>query len=229
MSREYCKIFAAEAQAAPGFGDVPEVLPLYLIYRPANNIPYATLEEDLGQPLQPYLLREWGFTASPEAAGSSEIRQKCQTFQHWLYLWTNGSFLVTDLAGVDWKMTDVQIATKLRGYQGLKESCFPALLDQFASSHQCNPFCEMLGLKPLKGPEAAHPQGKAKGSKSPSTGRKGGQLSPQPQKKGLPSPQGTRKSTPSSKATPPASEALATQFLGQPPTREGGSKAQGLR
>ncbi|XP_044244362.2 alpha-protein kinase 3 isoform X2 [Ursus arctos] len=229
MSREYCKIFAAEAQAAPGFGDVPEVLPLYLIYRPANNIPYATLEEDLGQPLQPYLLREWGFAASPEATGSSEIRQKCQTFQHWLYLWTNGSFLVTDLAGVDWKMTDVQIATKLRGYQGLKESCFPALLDQFASSHQCNPFCEMLGLKPLKGPEAAHPQGKAKGSKSPSTGRKGGQLSPQPQKKGPPSPQGTRKSTPSSKATPPASEALATQFLGQPPTREGGSKAQGLR
>lgn len=76
------------------------VLPLYLIYRPANSIPYATLEEDLGQPLQPYLLREWGFAASPEAAGSSEIRQKCQTFQHWLYLWTNGSFLVTDLAGM---------------------------------------------------------------------------------------------------------------------------------
>lgn len=87
----------------------------------------------------------------------------------------------------------------------------------------------MLGLKPLKGPEAAHPQAKAKGSKSPSTGRKGGQLSPQPQKKGLPSPQGTRKSTPSSKATPQASEALATQLLGQPPTQEGGPKAQGLR
>lgn len=26
--------------------------------------------------------------------------QKCQTFQHWLYQWTNGSFLVTDLAGM---------------------------------------------------------------------------------------------------------------------------------
>ncbi|XP_032197905.1 alpha-protein kinase 3 isoform X1 [Mustela erminea] len=228
MSREYCKIFAAEAQAAAGFGEVPEILPLYLIYRPANNIPYATLEEDLGQPLQPYCSREWG-SAAPETAGRSEVRQKCQTFQHWLYLWTNGSFLVTDLAGVDWKMTDVQIATKLRGYQGLKESCFPALLDQFASSHQCNPFCEMLGLQPLKGPEAAHPPGKAKGSKSPSTGRKGGQLSPQPQKKGLPSPQGTRKSTPSTKATPPASGALATQLLGQPPTQEDSSKTQGLR
>ncbi|XP_059533984.1 alpha-protein kinase 3 isoform X2 [Myotis daubentonii] len=228
MSREYCKIFAAEARAAPGFGEVPEIIPLYLIYRPANNIPYATLEEDLGKPLEPYCSREWGCAAAP-ASGSSEAVQKCQAFQHWLYLWTNGSFLVTDLAGVDWKMTDVQIATKLRGYQGLKESCFPALLDQFASSHQCNTFCEMLGLKPLKGPEAAHSQAKAKGSKSPSAGRKGPHLSPQPQKKGLPSPQGSRKSTPSSKATPQASGAVATQLLGQPPSQEGGSKAQGTR
>ncbi|XP_014644162.1 PREDICTED: alpha-protein kinase 3 [Ceratotherium simum simum] len=229
MSREYCKIFAAEARAAPGFGEVPEIIPLYLIYRPANNIPYATLEEDLGKPLESYCSREWGCAAVPAASSSSEAMQKCQTFQHWLYLWTNGSFLVTDLAGVDWKMTDVQIATKLRGYQGLKESCFPALLDQFASSHQCNTFCEMLGLKPLKGPEAAHPQAKAKGSKSPSAGRKGPQLSPQPQKKGLPSPQGTRKNAPSSKATPQASEAVATQLLGQPPIQERGSKAQGMR
>uniref|UniRef100_UPI003D7A765D alpha-protein kinase 3 isoform X2 n=1 Tax=Rhinolophus sinicus TaxID=89399 RepID=UPI003D7A765D len=229
MSREYCKIFAAEARAAPGFGEVPEIIPLYLIYRPANNIPYATLEEDLGKPLEPYCSREWDRATAPAAASSSEAMQKCQTFQHWLFLWTNGSFLVTDVAGVGWKMTDVQIATKLRGYQGLKESCLPALLDQFASSHQCNTFCEMLGLKPLKGPEAAHPQAKAKGSKSPSAGRKGPQLSPQPQKKGLPSPQGARRSAPSSKATPQTSGTVATELLGQPPIQEGGSKAQGMR
>ncbi|XP_032120706.1 alpha-protein kinase 3 isoform X2 [Sapajus apella] len=229
MSREYCKIFAAEARAAPGFGEVPEIIPLYLIYRPANNIPYATLEEDLGKPLEPYCSREWGGAGAPTVSSSSEAVQKCQTFQHWLYQWTNGSFLVTDLAGVDWKMTDVQIATKLRGYQGLKESCFPALLNRFASSHQCNAYCELLGLTPLKGPEAAHPQAKAKGSKSPSAGRKGSQLSPQPQKKGLPSPQGTRKSAPSAKATPQASEAITVQLLGQPPTQEEGSKAQGMR
>ncbi|XP_055479585.1 alpha-protein kinase 3 [Psammomys obesus] len=229
MSREYCKIFAAEARAASGFGEVPEIIPLYLIYRPANTIPYATLEEDLGKPLQSYCSRQWGCAGAPATPSSSEAMQKCQTFQHWLYQWTNGSFLVTDLAGADWKMTDVQIATKLRGYQGLKESCFPALLDQFASSHQCNTYCEMLGLKPLRGPEAAHPAAKAKGSKSPSAGRKGSQLSPQPQKKGLPSPQGTRKSAPSSKATPQASQAVTVQLLGQPPAQEGSSKAQGMR
>ncbi|XP_052015686.1 alpha-protein kinase 3 [Apodemus sylvaticus] len=229
MSREYCKIFAAEARAASGFGEVPEIIPLYLIYRPANSIPYATLEEDLGKPLHTYCSRQWGCAGAPAAACSSEAMQKCQTFQHWLHQWTNGSFLVTDLAGADWKMTDVQIATKLRGYQGLKESCFPALLDQFASSHQCNTYCEMLGLKPLKGPEAAHPQAKAKGSKSPSAGRKGSQLSPQPQKKGLPSPQGSRKSTPSSKASPQASQAAAAQLLGQLPAQDRSSKAQGMR
>ncbi|XP_036054561.1 LOW QUALITY PROTEIN: alpha-protein kinase 3 [Onychomys torridus] len=229
MSREYCKIFAAEARAVPGFGEVPEIIPLYLIYRPANNIPYATLEEDLGKAPQSYCSRQWGCAGAPAAAGGSEAMQKCQTFQHWLYQWTNGSFLVTDLAGVDWKMTDVQIATKLRGYQGLKESCFPALLDQFASSHQCNTYCGMLRLKPLKGPEAAHPQAKAKGSKSPSAGRKGAQLSPQPQKKGVPSPQGSRKSAPSFKTTPQASEAVAVQLLGQAPAPEGTSKAQGMR
>uniref|UniRef100_A0A8C8ZGP3 Alpha-type protein kinase domain-containing protein n=1 Tax=Prolemur simus TaxID=1328070 RepID=A0A8C8ZGP3_PROSS len=218
MSREYCKIFAAEARAAPGFGEVPEIIPLYLIYRPANNIPYATLEEDLGKPLQSYCSREWGCAGAPAASSSSEVMQKCRTFQHWLYQWTNGSFLVTDLAG-----------TRVRRYQGLKESCFPTLLDQFAAVHQCSAYCEMLGLKALKGPEAAHPQAKAKGSKSPSAGRKGPQLSPQPQKKGLPSPQGTRKSAPSSKASPQASEAVAVQLLGQPPSQEVGSKAQGMR
>ncbi|XP_004594658.2 alpha-protein kinase 3 isoform X1 [Ochotona princeps] len=227
MSREYCKIFAAEARAVPGFGEVPEIIPLYLIYRPANTIPYATLEEDLGRPLESYCSRVWGCAGPPTATSLPEAVHKCQTFQHWLYQWTNGSFLVTDLAGVDWKMTDVQIATKLRGYQGLKESCYPALLDQFASSHQCNSYCERLGLKPLKGPEA-HPQAKAKGSKSPSAGRKG-QLSPQPQKKGPPSPQGTRRSASSTKATLQASEAAAVQFLGGPPTQEGGCKAQGMQ
>ncbi|KFO34630.1 alpha-protein kinase 3 isoform X2 [Fukomys damarensis] len=225
MSREYCKIFAAEARAAPSFGEVPEIVPLYLIYRPANTIPYATLEEDLGKSLQSYCSREGGCTGAPAAPSSSEIVQKCQAFQHWLYQWTNGSFLVTDLAGVDWKMTDVRIATKLRGYQGLKESCFPALLNHFASSHQCNAYCEMLGLTALKGPEASHPQAKPKVSKSPSAGRKGTQLSPQPQKKGPPSPQGTRRSTPSPKATSQASEAAAVPGLGQPPSQEGGSKA----
>ncbi|NXS63302.1 ALPK3 kinase, partial [Brachypteracias leptosomus] len=183
-SREYCKIFAAEARAVPDFGAVPEIIPLYLVYRPANNIPYATMEEDLGGPCQQYCVTERD--GSLVARGTSEVVLKCCAFQHWVYQWTNGNILVTDMEGVGWKMTNVRIATNLKGYQGLKESCFPSLLEQFAAAHQCNHYCTILGLKTL---EPAKP----KGSKSPSMGRKSAQSSPQLQKKGLASPQAVRK------------------------------------
>ncbi|NXT57824.1 ALPK3 kinase, partial [Pluvianellus socialis] len=196
-SREYCKIFAAEARAVPDFGAVPEIIPLYLIYRPANNIPYATMEEDLGRPCEQYCVTERD--GSLVARGTSEIVLKCCTFQHWVYQWTNGNILVTDMEGVGWKMTNVRIATNLKGFQGLKESCFPSLLEQFVATHQCNRYCSILGLKTL---EPAKP----KGSKSPSMGRKSAQSSPQLQKKGLVSPQGTRKAAWSPKNSQRAAE-----------------------
>ncbi|XP_009322122.1 PREDICTED: alpha-protein kinase 3 isoform X1 [Pygoscelis adeliae] len=196
-SREYCKIFAAEARAIPDFGAVPEIIPLYLIYRPANNIPYATMEEDLGGFCEQYCVTERD--GSLVARGTSEIVLKCCTFQHWVYQWTNGNILVTDMEGVGWKMTNVRIATNLKGYQGLKESCFPSLLEQFVAAHQCNRYCSILGLKTL---EPAKP----KGSKSPSMGRKSAQSSPQFQKKGLASPQGTRKAAVSPKSSRRAAE-----------------------
>ncbi|XP_072837651.2 alpha-protein kinase 3 isoform X1 [Pogona vitticeps] len=197
-SREYCKIFAAEARAVPDFGPVPEIMPLYLIYRPANNIPYATMEEDLPGQFELYCRRERdGSGLAP--ANPSEVGQKCCTFQHWLYQWTNGNILVTDLEGVGWKVTNVRIATKTKGYQGLKESCCPNLLDHFAASHQCNRYCELLALKGL---EVHPPAAKVKGSRSPITGRKSSsaQSSPQLQKKGLASPQPSRKGSVSPKS-----------------------------
>ncbi|XP_071610614.1 alpha-protein kinase 3 isoform X2 [Heliangelus exortis] len=196
-SREYCKIFAAEARAVRDFGAVPEIIPLYLIYRPANNIPYATMEEDLGGPCQQYCVTERD--GSLMARGTSEIVLKCCTFQHWVYQWTNGNILVTDMEGVGWKITNVRIATNLKGYQGLKESCSPSLLEQFASAHQCNHYCSILGLKTLE-------PVKPKGSKSPSVGRKSAQSSPQLQKKGLASPQGTRKTAVSPRSSRRAAE-----------------------
>ncbi|XP_035191948.1 LOW QUALITY PROTEIN: alpha-protein kinase 3 [Oxyura jamaicensis] len=211
-SREYCKIFAAEARAVPDFGAVPEIIPLYLIYRPANNIPYATLEEDLGGPCEQYCVTERD--GSLVARGTSEIVLKCCAFQHWVYQWTNGNILVTDMEGVGWKMTNVRIATNLKGYQGLKESCFPSLLEQFATTHQCNHYCSILGLKTL---EPAKP----KGPKSPSTGRKSTQSSPQLPKKGMASPQGTRKATVSPRSSRRAVEAGEAQAASKLRSGEG--------
>ncbi|NXP47134.1 ALPK3 kinase, partial [Heliornis fulica] len=212
-SREYCKIFAAEARAVPDFGAVPEIIPLYLIYRPANNIPYATMEEDLGGPCEQYCVTERD--GSLVARGASEIVLKCCTFQHWVYQWTNGNILVTDMEGVGWKMTNVRIATNLKGFHGLKESCFPSLLEQFVATHQCNRYCGILGLKTL---EAAKP----KGSKSPSMGRKSAQSSPQLQKKGLSSPQGTRKAAVSPKSSRRAAETGEAPGAPKPGSGESG-------
>ncbi|NXH15748.1 ALPK3 kinase, partial [Bucco capensis] len=216
-SREYCKIFAAEARAVPDFGAVPEIIPLYLIYRPANNIPYATMEEDLGGPCEQYCVTERD--GSLVARGTSEIVLKCCTFQHWVYQWTNGNILVTDMEGVGWKMTNVRIATNLKGYQGLKESCFPSLLEQFPVAHQCNHYCSILGLKVL---EPAKP----KGSKSPSVGRKSAQSSPQLQKKGLASPQGVRKAAVSPKSSRRAVETAEAPAASKPCSGESGRSGQ---
>ncbi|NXN40231.1 ALPK3 kinase, partial [Rhinoptilus africanus] len=212
-SREYCKIFAAEARAVPDFGAVPEIIPVYLIYRPSNNIPYATMEEDLGRPCEQYCVTERD--GSLVARGTSEIVLKCCTFQHWVYQWTNGNILVTDMEGVGWKMTNVRIATNLKGFQGLKESCFPSLLEQFVAAHQCNRYCSILGLKTL---EPAKP----KGSKSPSMGRKSAQSSPQLQKKGLASPQATRKAAVSPKSSRRAAETEEALAASKPGSGESG-------
>ncbi|NXG76853.1 ALPK3 kinase, partial [Baryphthengus martii] len=212
-SREYCKIFAAEARAVPDFGAVPEIIPLYLIYRPANNIPYATVEEDLGGHCKQYCVTERD--GSLVARGTSEIVLKCCTFQHWVYQWTNGNILVTDMEGVGWKMTNVRIATNLKGYQGLKESCFPSLLEQFVATHQCNRYCSILGLKTLEPP-------KPKSFKSPSMGRKSAQSSPQLQKKGLASPQGMRKAAVSPKSSRRAAETGEAPAASKPESGESG-------
>ncbi|XP_007424743.2 alpha-protein kinase 3 [Python bivittatus] len=224
-SREYCKIFAAEARAIPDFGSIPEIIPLYLIYRPANNIPYATMEEDLPGLFQHYCRRERdGNSLAP--ANPSETGQKCCAFQHWLYQWTNGNILVTDLEGVGWKVTNVKIATKTKGYQGLKDSCCPTLLNHFVASHQCNRYCELLALKSLEVPQ---PPPRTKGSRSPSMGRKtsSAQSSPQLQKKGLSSPQASRKGSVSPKSARKCPEHVAeSQSMAWPKGRDNDKAGQ---
>ncbi|XP_035415944.1 alpha-protein kinase 2 isoform X1 [Cygnus atratus] len=147
-AREYAKIYAAEAEPLEGFGEVPEIIPIFLVHRPANNIPYATVEEELIGEFVKYSVRdgkEVNFLRRDSEAG-----QKCCTFQHWVYEKTNGSLLVTDLQGVGMKLTDVGIATLAKGYKGFKGNCSISFIEQFRALHQCNKYCEMLGLKSLR-------------------------------------------------------------------------------
>ncbi|ETE61100.1 hypothetical protein L345_13151, partial [Ophiophagus hannah] len=125
-AREYAKIYAAETQPLEGFGEVPEIIPIFLIHRPQNNIPYATVEEELIGEFVKYSVKdgkEINFMRKDSEAG-----QKCCTFQHWVYEKTSGSLLVTDMQdytvwrdsclqansnkeSVGMKLTDVGIAT----------------------------------------------------------------------------------------------------------------------
>ncbi|XP_037661820.1 alpha-protein kinase 2 isoform X2 [Choloepus didactylus] len=112
-ARCYAKIYAAEAQPLEGFGEVPEIIPIFLIHRPKNNIPYATVEEELLGEFVKYSIRdgkELNFLRRESEAG-----QKCCTFQHWVYQKTGGCLLVTDMQGVGMKLTDVGIATQAKG------------------------------------------------------------------------------------------------------------------
>ncbi|XP_076991469.1 alpha-protein kinase 2 isoform X2 [Tamandua tetradactyla] len=147
-ARHYAKIYAAEAQPLEGFGEVPEIIPIFLIRRPENNIPYATVEEELIGEFVKYSIRdgkEINFLRRESEAG-----QKCCTFQHWVYQKTSGCLLVTDMQGVGMKLTDVGIATLAKGYRGFKGNCSMTFIEQFKALHQCNKYCKMLGLKSLQ-------------------------------------------------------------------------------
>ncbi|KAM7396708.1 hypothetical protein PAMP_019730 [Pampus punctatissimus] len=87
-------------------------------------------------------------------------------------------------------------------YQGLTECGSPEVFEQFLTHHQCNYYCGLLGLRPLKTMDSLQQPTKTKGSRSPLLNRKlnPGSGSPQLQRKGQ-SPQMSRKATSSPKVT----------------------------
>ncbi|KAJ3605791.1 hypothetical protein NHX12_027835 [Muraenolepis orangiensis] len=147
-AREYIKAYSTVAQSAEAFGEVPEIIPIYLVHRPSNDVPYATLEEELIGDFVKYSVRdgkEINLTRRDSEAG-----QKCCAFQHWVYHKTEGNLLVTDMQGVGMRLTDVGIATCKKGYKGFRGNCATSFIDQFKALHMCNKYCEILGLASLQ-------------------------------------------------------------------------------
>ncbi|XP_037306664.1 titin homolog isoform X2 [Pungitius pungitius] len=198
MIREYCKIFAAEARVIENFGFSLEVIAQYLMYRPANSVPYATVEAYSEGVFLTYCMIDPNGRLITRNV--SEVEQKCCTFQHWIHQWTHGNLLVTRLEGVETKITNVRVVTKSKGYQGLTEQGSPEVFEQFQTHHQCNYYCGLLGLRSLKPLDNLQQPTKIKGSRSPLLNRKLGSNSPQLQRKGN-SPQVSIKANPSPKVT----------------------------
>ncbi|XP_026784429.3 alpha-protein kinase 2 isoform X2 [Pangasianodon hypophthalmus] len=147
-AREYIKAYTNVAKSAESFGEVPEIIPIFLVHRPSNAVPYATLEEELIGDFVKYSVKDGKEINLMRR--DSEAGQKCCAFQHWVYTQTDGNLLVTDMQGVGMKLTDVGIATCKKGYKGFKGNCSTSFIDQFKALHQCNRFCELLGLTSLQ-------------------------------------------------------------------------------
>eukprot|EP00063_Salmo_salar_P007975 XP_013982810.1 PREDICTED: uncharacterized protein LOC106562444 isoform X1 [Salmo salar] len=192
IAREYCKIFAAECRVIGTFGEALEVIPVHLMYRPANSIPYATVESDLKGVYLSYCLMD--ATGRLVMRTGSEAALKCCALQHWILQWTNGNLLLTRMEGVDFKITNVGISIKSKGYQSLTITENPNVFEQFVSQHQCNSYCGLLSLRSLKTQDSLQTPAKPKGSRSPLLHRKmGGSSSPQPSRKATGSPRLIRK------------------------------------
>lgn len=74
------------------------IIPIYLVHRPSNDIPYATLEEELVGDFVKYSVKD-GKEVNLKRR-DSEAGQKCCAFQHWVYHKTEGNLLVTDMQGL---------------------------------------------------------------------------------------------------------------------------------
>ncbi|XP_029623791.1 alpha-protein kinase 3 isoform X2 [Salmo trutta] len=192
IAREYCKIFAAECRVIGTFGEALEVIPVHLMYRPANSIPHATVESGLKGVYLRYCLMD--ATGRLVMRTGSEAALKCCALQHWILQWTNGNLLLTRMEGVDFKITNVGISIKSKGYQSLTITENPNVFEQFVSQHQCNFYCGLLSLRSLKTQDSLQTPAKPKGSRSPLLHRKmGGSSSPQPSRKATGSPRLIRK------------------------------------
>ncbi|KAK7176514.1 hypothetical protein R3I93_000675 [Phoxinus phoxinus] len=165
MAREYFKIFAAETRVIESFGAALEVIPLYFMYCPASSVPYATVEAELKGVYKRYCGLER--TGSLVLNEKLEVGQKCSSLQHWIHQWTNGNVLFSRLEGVDTILTNIGIAIRSKGYQGFPCEANPKVFELFHIQHQCNYFCGLLNLKPLKAPETLQAPSRSKGSSSP--------------------------------------------------------------
>lgn len=133
------------------------MIPRCLMYRPANSVPYATVEADLTGVFVKFCMMDPKGKLITQ--NTSELEQKCCTFQHWIHQWTHGNLLVTQLEGkphvqndqshfflflnmtakdlkkksfslgVEAKISNIKIATKSKGFvsQSL-HVCFHAII-----------------------------------------------------------------------------------------------------
>lgn len=142
------EIFSKKVKGIEGFGAFPRILPSFLVQQvgPPN---YFTIEPKIDSSSYVKHINNDGLPVPPSLR--SQLGQKCLAFSHWSLKFTGGRFLVCDVQGSEDALTDIQIASvdkerELFGAGNLGEGAFT----QFKRSHECNPYCTLLGLESLK-------------------------------------------------------------------------------
>lgn len=96
----------SEARASLLPSVAARIIPIYLVHRPSNEIPYATLEEELIGDFVKYSVKDGKEINLMRR--DSEAGQKCCAFQHWVYHKTEGNLLVTDMQGAPNTHTELE-------------------------------------------------------------------------------------------------------------------------
>ena len=96
---------------------------------------------------------------APRPPPPPRARRTPQAFSHFSHEHTGGKLMVVDIQGVDDYYTDPQVHSRSGTGFGAGNMGQEGI-DQFYSTHWCNPICEGLGLD-FCCPEAAHDAGPA--------------------------------------------------------------------
>lgn len=96
-ARRRCVLANPPLRSISAISASARIIPIYLVHRPSNQIPYATLEEELIGDFVKYSVKDGKEINLMRR--DSEAGQKCCAFQHWVYHKTEGNLLVTDMQG----------------------------------------------------------------------------------------------------------------------------------
>lgn len=81
-----------------------------------------------------------------------QLYQKAQCLVHYSYHLSNSKFMLLDIQGMGYNLFDPEIATDQVMYEESNEiyfccgNCSSVGMETFPSAHECNKFCEMIGI-----------------------------------------------------------------------------------
>ena len=122
-----------------------------VFYSVLDDIP-VTLEEFVPGEFRKYVNNNGACLTSPVEA-CDEVFAKAQCLVHYSYVFTKRKMMLVDLQGSMFQLYDPEIATTELTTENADEYYFCAgnlsqvTIDEFRKQHQCNRYCDMMGIE----------------------------------------------------------------------------------